>query len=149
MDNKNHIPFQTENIKEKSIKNLQTSEAKANSKDEVVKPDNKDFTYTYVLSTASQKKQIDLIKYKKQLQEIFKNYFGDKLISSTVKKDKYTLVLKDEYTKGEKIQVGKTISTKTDLNKYAKRVAYNGGQDKSGQIFVIQKKEQINATNTK
>ncbi len=147
MDNQIQTPVK-DTVTKDTIKNLPTKQAELKPKEQLTKSNNKDFTYTYILSTPTQKEQIDLTKYKKELQEIFKNYFGSKLISSIVTKDRYTLILNEVYTRGEKLRVGRLISANTDLKQYAKRVAYNGGQDKSGQIFII-KKEQTDATNTK
>ena len=148
MDKEIQIPFQVESKKD-GIKNLPSKIEELKQTDEVVESDNKDFIYTYVLSTPTQKEQIDLTKYKKQFQDIFKTYFGTKLISLSIKKDRYTLTLNEEYKRGEKLRIGRLISDKTDLKKYAKRVAYNGGQDKSGQIFIIKKGDSSNVTDNK
>ena len=103
------------------------------------KPDDKEFTYTYVLSSPSQIEAINLLEYKDKLQTIIKDYFKDKLVSVLVDKMSYTLNLTSTFTVGEKRRLGRLISQNTDLKKYVKKIAYNNAQDSSGQLFVMKK----------
>lgn len=98
------------------------------------------FIYCYTLCTDEQKKNINLVSYKVKLNKIFKEFFKDRLADVVVKKNGYTLKLKDPYTVGEKRKLGRVISENTDLKKYVYRITYNNNVDKSGQLFKICKK---------
>jgi len=106
---------------------------------ETIKSDDTIFSYTYILSTQSQKESINLVEYKEQLEAIATEYLQSQLISIEVQTDRYTLTLSSLFTVGQKRRLGKLISTNTNLKQYVKKVAYNGSQDTSGQLFVIAK----------
>jgi hypothetical protein len=107
---------------------------------ETIKSDDTTFSYTYILSTQSQKESINLVvEYKEQLEAIATEYLQSQLISIEVQTDRYTLTLSSILTVGQKRRLGKLISTNTNLKQYVKKVAYNGSQDTSGQLFVIAK----------
>ena len=98
------------------------------------------FSYTYVLSNATQIKEINLLDYKDALEEIVKTYLHDKLINITIDKTSYTLILKSNFEVGEKRRLGRLISQNTDLKQYVKKISYNNSQDKSGQLFILKTK---------
>ena len=106
------------------------------------------FSYTYVLSNASQSKEINLLDYKEALETIIKNYLGTKVLEIIIDKTSYTLILNSPLKVGEKRRLGRLISQNTDLNKYVKKISYNNNQDKSGQLFIlkIHTKEDKNET---
>lgn len=106
---------------------------------ETIKSDDTIFSYTYILSTQSQKESINLVEYKEQLEAIATEYLQSQLISIEVETDRYTLTLNSLFTVGQKRRLGKLISTNTNLKDYVKKVAYNNSQDTSGQLFVIAK----------
>lgn len=108
------------------------------------KSDDTSYTYCYILSTQDQRDAIDLTKHKVKLSKVIKEFFSTRLISLTIDKQSYTIKLKEEYTVGDKRKLGRAISTGTDLKKFVRTVAYNGGSDKSGQLFRL-KKESDNA----
>lgn len=99
--------------------------------------ENSQFSYTYVLSNATQEKEINLLDYKDALEDIAKTYLHDKLINITIDKTSYTLVLNSNFEVGEKRRLGRLISQNTDLKKYVKKISYNNSQDKSGQLFIL------------
>lgn len=99
--------------------------------------ENTQFSYTYVLSNATQEKEINLLDYKDAIEDIAKTYLHDKLINITIDKTSYTLVLNSNYEVGEKRRLGRLISQNTDLKKYVKKISYNNSQDKSGQLFIL------------
>ena len=101
--------------------------------------ENTQFSYTYVLSNATQIKEINLLDYKDALEDIAKTYLHDKLINITIDKTSYTLILKSNFEVGEKRRLGRLISQNTDLKKYVRKISYNNSQDKSGQLFVLKK----------
>ena len=102
--------------------------------------ENTQFSYTYVLSNATQIKEINLLDYKDALEDIAKTYLHDKLINITIDKTSYTLILKSNFEVGEKRRLGRLISQNTDLKKYVKKISYNNSQDKSGQLFILKTK---------
>ncbi len=97
------------------------------------------FSYTYVLSNATQIKEINLLDYKDALEEIVKTYLQDKLINITIDKSSYNLVLNSSLEIGDKRRLGRLISQNTDLKQYVRKISYNNSQDKSGQLFVLKK----------
>lgn len=104
------------------------------------KPDDIGYTYCYVLTTKSQKDEIQLTKHSKKLEGIIKSFFLDRLIAVSFTDDSYTLQLKDEFSIGEKRKLGRNISQNSDLHKFAKRILYNGeSKDISGQLFRLKK----------
>jgi hypothetical protein len=123
------------------IKKSPTTKEKSKSKEQTNKPVNNKFIYTYMLSNSKQKDSIDLTKYTSQIQTICKEYFKKKLLSIDVNKDGYTLKLNEEFTIGEKRRLGKLFAIGTDLKEHVKKVTYNNGQDKSGQLFIIKKED--------
>ena len=102
--------------------------------------ENTQFSYTYVLSNATQIKEINLLDYKDALEDIAKTYLHDKLINITIDKTSYTLILKSNFEVGEKRRLGRLISQNTDLKQYVKKISYNNSQDKSGQLFILKTK---------
>ena len=102
--------------------------------------ENTQFSYTYVLSNATQIKEINLLDYKDALEDIAKTYLHDKLINITIDKTSYTLILKSNFEVGEKRRLGRLIPQNTDLKKYVKKISYNNSQDKSGQLFILKTK---------
>lgn len=106
------------------------------------------FSYTYILSNPTQIKEINLLDYKDALEEIVKTYLQDKLISITIDKSSYTMILNVKLEVGDKRRIGKLISQNTELKKYVRKILYNNSQDKSGQLFILKKvnKEVKNAT---
>jgi hypothetical protein len=98
------------------------------------------FSYTYVLSNATQIKEINLLEYKDALEEIVKTYLQDKLINITIDKSSYTMILNVKLEVGDKRRLGRLISQNTDLKKYVKKISYNNSQDKSGQLFILKTK---------
>ncbi len=102
--------------------------------------ENTQFSYTYVLSNATQIKEINLLDYKDALEDIAKTYLHDKLINITIDKTSYTMLLKSNFEVGEKRRLGRLISQNTDLKKYVKKISYNNSQDKSGQLFILKTK---------
>jgi len=108
------------------------------------KPANTGYTYTYILSTVEQRKAIKLTEHKTKLDKIIKGFFGDRLISLEYADDSYTLRLKDEYSIGDKRRLGRLISEGSDLQKFVKRVIYNGAhKDISGQLFRLKKQSEV------
>jgi len=107
------------------------------------KPDDTGYSYCYVLTTLEQKKAIKLTQHKTKLDKIIKQFFWDRLIAVTYTDDSYTLQLKDEYSIGDKRRLGRLISEGSDLQKFVKKVIYNGQKDTSGQLFRIQKSSEV------
>jgi len=107
------------------------------------KSDDIEYSYCYVLTTLEQKKAIKLSKHKAKLEKIIKGFFGDRLIAVTFTDDSYRLNLKDEYSIGDKRRLGRLISEGSDLQKFVKKVIYNGQKDTSGQLFRIQKLSEV------
>lgn len=99
--------------------------------------ENTQFSYTYVLSNATQEKEINLLDYKDAIEDIAKTYLHDKLINIIIDKTSYTLVLKSNFEVGEKRRLGRLISQNTELKQYVKKIAYNNSKDKSGQLFIL------------
>ena len=122
---------------QESVKIKKLTSATKNQK--TSKTDDKGYTYCYILSTKEQKSAIDLTKHKTKLEKIIKGFFGDGLISVEFNKESYTLNLKEEFLISDKRRLGRLISDGSDLKQYVRTVAYNGGQDKSGQLFRIKK----------
>jgi len=128
-------------LTKKDIITITTEEAKTKklpnttSKVESTISDNISYTYTYVLSTVEQRKAINLIKYKSQLEKIIKNFFNERLKSVTFNKESYTLSLNEEYLVSDKRRLGRLISDGTNLKQYVNKIIYNGNQDVSGQLF--------------
>ena len=106
---------------------------------EATKSENLEYIYCYILSTQEQRDSIDLTKYKTKLSKVIKEFFTTRLISIVIDKSTYTITLNEVFTIGDKRKLGRAISTNTDLKKYVRTVAYNGGSDKSGQLFRIKK----------
>ena len=106
------------------------------------------FSYIYVLSNATQIKEINLLEYKDALENIIKEYLGTKLIEILIDKTSYTLILNVKLEVGDKRRLGRLISQNTDLKKYVRKISYNNSQDTSGQLFVLKRsdKELKNAT---
>lgn len=107
------------------------------------KSDDIGYTYCYVLTTKEQKNAIQLTKHSAKLEKIIRGFFGDRLIAVTFTDDSYTLELKDEYSIGDKRRLGRLISEGSDLQKFVKKVIYNGQKDTSGQLFRIQKSSEL------
>jgi len=103
------------------------------------KSDDTGHLYCYAFVTQIQKDSIQLTKHSKKLETIISGFFGDRLIAVTFTDDSYTLKLKDDFSIGEKRLLGKKISEGSDLQKFVKKVIYNGQKDTSGQLFRIQK----------
>jgi len=96
--------------------------------------------YTYILTTIEQRKAIKLKEHKSKLEKIIKGFFGDRLLSVSFTDESYTLNLKDEFSIGDKRRLGRLISEGSGLQKFVKRVIYNGAhKDVSGQLFKIKK----------
>ena len=105
--------------------------------------DDTSFTYCYVLTTLEQKKAIKLTQHKSKLEKIIQNFFGDRLLELSFTDDSYTLSLLDEFPIGDKRRLGRLISEGSDLQKFVKKVIYNGTKDTSGQLFRIQKASEV------
>lgn len=103
--------------------------------------ENTQFSYTYILSNATQMKEINLIEYKDALQTIIKDYLKDKLLDITIEKTSYTMKLNVKLEVGDKRRLGRLISQNTDLKKYVRKISYNNSQDTSGQLFVLKKSD--------
>ncbi len=99
--------------------------------------------YTYILTTVEQRKAIDLTKHSAKLKKIIEGFFEDRLLSVTFDKESYTLKLKDDFTIGDKRRLGRLISEGSDLQKFVKKVIYNGNKDTSGQLFRIKKSSEV------
>ena len=99
--------------------------------------------YTYILTTLEQRKAIDLSKHSTKLKKIIEGFFEDRLLSVTFDKESYTLKLKDDFTIGDKRRLGRLISEGSDLQKFVKKVIYNGNKDTSGQLFRIKKSSEV------
>ena len=97
------------------------------------------YIYCYILTTLQQRKAIELTQHKSKLESIIKEFFGDRLIAVTFTDDSYTLTLKDEYLIGDKRRLGRLISQGSDLQKFVKKIIYNGNQDSSGQLFRLKR----------
>lgn len=100
---------------------------------------NETFSYTYVLSCATQTKEINLVDYKTSLEKIIKEYLGSRLISLVIDKNSYTLTLNNNYETGDKRRLGRLISQNSGLKQYVRKISYNNAKDVSGQLFVIKK----------
>jgi hypothetical protein len=124
-------------------KNLTTASQEIKQK-KVTKSGNIKHTYCYILSTQEQRDSIDLTKYKTKLSKVIKEFFTTRLVSIEIGKSTYTITLKELFTLGDKRKLGRVISDNTDLKQYVRTIAYNGGSDKSGQLFKI-KKDRDNA----
>lgn len=111
------------------------------------KSDDTSYTYCYILSTQEQREAIDLTKHKTKLTKVVKEFFTTRLLSLEIDKQSYTIKLNEVYTIGDKRKLGRAISTNTDLKKFVRTVEYNGGQDKSGQLFRIKKDSDNAVTN--
>ncbi len=111
------------------------------------KSDDTSYTYCYILSTQEQRDSIDLTNHKTKLTKVIKEFFTTRLLSLEIDKQSYTIKLNEVYTIGDKRRLGRTISTNTYLKKFVSTVAYNGGQDKSGQLFRIKKDSDNAITN--
>ena len=104
------------------------------------KPDDTGYTYCYILSTLEQRKAIDLTKHKTAMEKIIKPFFGDRLISVSIEKDRYTLTLQDSYEVSDKRRLGRLISDGLpELKKHVRKIIYNGNKDTSGQLFRLKK----------
>jgi len=60
------------------------------------------YVYTYILTSVKQRETLDLTKHKTQLEKVIKEFFGPMLTSIIIKKDRYTLALKEEFDVGYK-----------------------------------------------
>ena len=127
----------------KTVKKIETATKEIKQK-KVSKSDNTKHTYCYILSTQEQRDSIDLTKYKTKLSKVIKEFFPSRLVSVEIEKSTYTITLNEVFSIGDKRKLGCAISDNTDLKKYVRTIAYNGGSDKSGQLFRI-KKESDNA----
>lgn len=112
---------------------------KTTPKSETAKTGDSGYSYTYILSTAKQREQIDLTKYKSKLSKIISSYFGDRLISVVFDKESYTLQLTEPFEISMKRRLGRLISQGSDLQKHTLKVRYNNGESSSGQLFVLKK----------
>ncbi|RLA82656.1 MAG: hypothetical protein DRG78_06620 [Epsilonproteobacteria bacterium] len=121
------------------IKKVITKVSSSTKKVKDTKTSNTGYSYCYILSTKEQRELIDLTKHKTKLQKIIKDFFGDKLESVEFTKESYTLKLKDEFLIANRRRLGRLISDGSNLKQYVRTVSYNGGQDKSGQLFRIKK----------
>ena len=114
---------------------LPVKEQKVPLKPKTVKTVNIGHSYTYILTTPEQRKAIDLLKYKIKLEKIIKDFFGEDLISVSILKDRYTLILNIPYEVGAKRRLGRLISDNSGLKEYVRTIEYNNTKDKSGQLF--------------
>lgn len=122
-------------VSQEKVKKKETSKAKEKS----LLPPSKDteYSYCYILSTAEQRKALDLTKHKVKLEKTIKEYFAEQLVSLKIYKDHYHLVLNETYTVAQKRRLGRLISEKCDLQSYVYKVSYNNDKDSSGQLFRI------------
>lgn len=110
-----------------------------------LKPSDTGYYYCYTLTTPQQRKAIKLLQHKVKLEKIIREFFNERLLSVTFTDDSYTLHLKDEFSIGDKRHLGRLISQGSDLQKFVKRVIYNGAhKDISGQLFRIKKQSEMN-----
>ena len=105
--------------------------------------------YTYILTTQEQRKAIDLTKHKSKLDKIIKGFLGERLLTISFTKENYTLSIADEFTIGDKRRLGRLISEGSDLQKFVKKVIYNGNKDTSGQLFKLKKPSSVEVTDEK
>jgi len=112
-------------------------------KTQTSKSDDKCYTYTYILSTTEQRNKINLSQYKVKLEKICKEFFGPQLKNMQIEKQSYTLVLKEEFTTGDKRRLGRLISQNSGLKQYVNTIIYNGNKDASGQLFRLKKPSEV------
>ena len=97
--------------------------------------------YHYTLVTSEQKKVIDLLKVKNELEKLFKSFFSNRLLSIEIEEHSYTISLTDEFKVGEKRMLGRQVGLIDDMKRHAKKVFYNNGQDFSTQLFKLKKEK--------